>query len=263
MSLLPDPLYEDAVARGNKLLQEINKPPRLTSSSTWKNYSDLDKNGWRMLWAHNSSIAGGTGMQEIAGEYGFSTSAAENDSILWGQSDLEDATEYSSGQYHQHYNVSGQTIFAAKLKSPLMEAEAGEAVPFLGHWSDVTYLQWAKLTSTPGQLKRIVQCSISNMQTCGVIDRLMVGEGGERLDLGFLQRKVFKEEDGDKFKALLGTPNGLGTAWMLAQHKDAEQLGWKRVESISLFSTAMSYFMIIEIGDHPEEEVVAVEKEAA
>ena len=34
-------------------------------------------------------------------------------------------------------------------------------------------------------------------------------------------------------KALLGTPNGSGIAWLLIQHK--RQLGWKMVDSVTLF----------------------------
>lgn len=41
--------------------------------------------------------------------------------------------------------------------------------------------------------------------------------------------------DTDEAKALLGMPNGCGVAWLLIQHKDEEQLGWKTVRSVTLY----------------------------
>lgn len=264
MLQLPDIIYEEAVARGTKLLEEINKPPDSTTSSVWKKYSDIEENGWHSTCHRKDSITGLTGVKEIANEYGIDISEAANVKICWTHAPARDFDpNLMEGEYCQYFNTDGGTILATGLRSPLAMGEPCASLS-LSHWSDVTYLQWANLTSIPESLDWVIHCSISNQETAHIIDRVLAGqEGGKSQEKGILQRKLVEEEDGDDFKALLGSPNGLGTAWMLAQHKGLDQLGWKRVESISLFSAGMSNLMMIEIGDHLEEEDMDVVDDAA
>lgn len=59
-------------------------------------------------------------------------------------------------------------------------------------------------------------------------------------------------DEGEFFNALLATPNANGVVWLLAQHR--EQLGWKTVKSIRVWSdlpssVVYSPSMLLEIGD--------------
>lgn len=255
MLQLPDTIYEEAVSKGKKLLEEINKPPNSTTSSVWKKHSDLEGNGWHSTCHRKESITGLTGVKEIADDLGIDTSEAANFKIYWTHAAGRDFDRnFMEGEYCQYFNTDGGTILATGLRSALAMGVPSTSLA-LSHWSDVTYLQWANLTSTPELLNWVIHCSISNQETMHIIDRLLAGEEGKQgQDFGFLQRKIVMEEDGDDFKARLGSPNGYGTAWMLAQHKGLDQLGWKRVESISLFSTGTHNLMMIEIGDHLKEQ---------
>lgn len=105
----------------------------------------------------------------------------------------------------------------------------------LQHWSDLTFLTWQKLVSSKAQmqsLKGVVHCKVSNRFTIAVIESLLEKRG--RLRSQHVGRVVeqYTEQDGEDFLALLGSPNGSGTGFMLAQHKD--QLGRKTVKSISV-----------------------------
>jgi len=105
--------------------------------------------------------------------------------------------------------------------------KVGDDFPSLRHWSDVAYLQWAKFVKTPADLRYVLRISIENTETKAVVRHIMkdtLVNGGEQ---------SFRTDDNrDKVAALLGTPNGVGVAWLLIQHK--RQLGNKTVEKVTV-----------------------------
>lgn len=252
--------YEDAVAKGNRLLREINKLPSETTSSKWRNFADVDANGWQKHATSVRTLAD-SGLTSLAEEYGIGVASDKNENVDWRHP--VPTKDGSIAFYRQLYNVDARTIFAYSTQSPtrLRDEDAAYRIPELSHWSDVTYLQWQDLTSRPGDLKRIVRCHIDNTGTRDILDKVMVGADGKRNPRPLSNnRRTFTSEDGDDFKALMGTPNVIGAGWLLAQHKAVDQLGWKCVESISICCPDGKeldpgrplYNMIIEIGKHPK-----------
>ncbi|KAF1834133.1 hypothetical protein BDW02DRAFT_499116 [Decorospora gaudefroyi] len=108
----------------------------------------------------------------------------------------------------------------------------------LCHWSDVAFLQWASL-SVEGvipDLKFVARVSISNEHTIAVLQtvlsKLRKEQRAPENRLPTWPGINFPMET-EEAKALLGTPNGAGIAWLLAQHK--KELGHKTVETVRLW----------------------------
>ena len=106
--------------------------------------------------------------------------------------------------------------------------KAGDDFPSLKHWSDVAYLQWAKHAKDSSNLRCVLRISIKNPTTKAVVQHIMK----DTLAKGDESRSLRTEDDPDHVAALLGTPNGVGVAWLLIQHK--RQLGLKTVEKVTV-----------------------------
>lgn len=119
---------------------------------------------------------------------------------------------------------------------------AGAKVVPLSQWSDVTWLQWADETADDitqqRNLKYILHFGIVNDNTEAAIIRAV----GGRQNLGtWADRRTFLPHQ-EAFSALLGTPNGNGVAWFLAQHRAA--LGQRTVESITVWCPTPGAFIL-------------------
>ncbi|KAH8731830.1 hypothetical protein GQ44DRAFT_603811 [Phaeosphaeriaceae sp. PMI808] len=113
-----------------------------------------------------------------------------------------------------------------------------QILPELKNWSDIAFLQWMdpQFEGQPNNLQAVVHIIIENPSTTAIINHVL---------------KIHREQtdkhdewipapdgltwsiDSEEGKAFLGSPNGRGTGWLLGQHK--EQLGWKAVDSVTLF----------------------------
>lgn len=96
------------------------------------------------------------------------------------------------------------------------------------HWSDAAFAMWAAITTTVGSdikdLRYIGRSSINNPFSLSIINRAFPrrSKGVKRFEAG--------EE---AFLALLGTPNGAGSVYLLMQHKRA--LGFKMIVDAFVF----------------------------
>lgn len=141
---------------------------------------------------------------------------------------------------NQHTNPSAHFHTAIDHDAGLLVAVVTEVaeqtrpdvpVPDLKHWSDIAYLQWTDPSISQGtrELKFVLRSRIENKDTMSVVERIVRDCGGSATG----QRSFTWDMQRDEAKALLGTPNGSGVAWLLAQHK--EQLGHKTVDEVTLF----------------------------
>lgn len=114
-------------------------------------------------------------------------------------------------------------------------------IPSLHHWSDIAYLQWLTtstfvagrtpaVTPTPAPIKYIFRLSIHNVRTYSILDKIMRRNGRSTYDAWPGMTFDIESEEG---KAILGTPNGAGTAWLLIQHR--RQLGPRKIEKVTAF----------------------------
>lgn len=112
----------------------------------------------------------------------------------------------------------------------------GDIVP-LGHYSDITFLEWEHLAGdkTNG-LQYIFRNNIINRQTKNAIFQALANSGVEDGPVAWPGHKFdMQSKEG---KAILGTPNGNGIAWILFSHR--AQLGWKTVKSVVVFENVLS-----------------------
>ncbi|TEY42770.1 hypothetical protein BOTCAL_0381g00020 [Botryotinia calthae] len=150
------------------------------------------------------------------------------------------------GLYYYAMNTKDGIIIATESKSPYTMKQskaktAGEPLDeistnTLQTWSDITYLlchEQCTQSSIPiKNLKHIIQNHITNRETTSVIEYILEKE------------KILCPQDGliidindsrGYGAALLGTPNGKGIRWLLAQHKN--QLGNPKIVSVEIFKS--------------------------
>ena len=116
-----------------------------------------------------------------------------------------------------------------------------ELVP-LKAWSDVSFLEWQHLCenqkTSVTSLEYVFQTHITNDVTLSVLRQAL----GENHDFKNWEKykngKVFKASE-DAFKAILGTPNGSGSAWLLIGHKP--QLGIKSISEVTVIGQKVEY----------------------
>jgi hypothetical protein len=110
-------------------------------------------------------------------------------------------------------------------------------LPKLCYWSDVVFLQWLQAKSdyrrvrgkSGSQLKYVLRDHIANTETRQIIDRVVIESNVEMMAWPGLEISA----ESTHGKALLGSPNGAGVGYLLAQHK--RQLRHKIVDRINIF----------------------------
>ncbi|KAL9583381.1 MAG: hypothetical protein Q9212_002740 [Teloschistes hypoglaucus] len=169
--------------------------------------------------------------------------------------------------YSAYYTASPGTIIATNIRSPSSEvkeeypdispADLERSVPALSRFSDAAWTIWSLIIS-PDQvnnLRYIGHESVSNPDTLAIMGHILTTTREQNnvpwpgLSFGM---------DSDEGKALLGTPNGLGTAWLL--YDRYEQLGrrapkvtiWTDVRRMELYDFVFEdvfWYMLWELGD--------------
>ncbi|KAF7946109.1 uncharacterized protein EAE97_005147 [Botrytis byssoidea] len=148
------------------------------------------------------------------------------------------------GHYYYAMNTKNGIIIAIDSESPyftkqLKAQAAGEpknniSTTTLQTWSDITYLTWHEectQTATPlNNLKHIIQSHITNPGTIFVITEILEGE---KITFPLDGLTIDINDSKGHGAALLGTPNGKGIGWLLAQHK--KQLGNAKIVSVEIF----------------------------
>lgn len=89
-----------------------------------------------------------------------------------------------------------------------------------------------ELLHEPNNLKAVVRLCIENADTIAVVNQTL-GIHTECLDCFLGKGCLTWDVDTAEARALLGTPNGAGVAWLLSQHQ--KELGHKVVERVTLF----------------------------
>lgn len=145
--------------------------------------------------------------------------------------------------YCNAYLIKYGAIIAIENKGPshsfiavpdeLKPRQPKQAVTPLHHWSDVVFLVWQaeclRTSVDPQTLDRVVRAYIQNEETRQIIDQACSIGGEDVQPLKPWPGTKF-ELDGsdDRAKALLSTPNGVGVAHLLFQHRGV--LGHKTVK---------------------------------
>ncbi|RAK97355.1 uncharacterized protein BO80DRAFT_482409 [Aspergillus ibericus CBS 121593] len=240
-----DDTYNTAVAKGNALYCLMSNTeegaqaymetykPGVAVSSPWTEYSSLETWGWQLWPAYTEGS-----YEDVLDNYMSVQLDMDNDG---GQAvehrqnkDVTvDGTFYplSGARYADVYYPDDGLIVADEIYGPRNNKEIGaKGQPYvkLSQWSDVAWLNWAKLADDVTTLRAVIQFSVSNGVSEAVIEKVANGQ-----KIGGYKAPLKREAGTEDFNALLGTPNGFGVAWLLINHKS--QLGIKTIKSVSVF----------------------------
>ncbi|KAI5368086.1 hypothetical protein Slin15195_G032200 [Septoria linicola] len=158
---------------------------------------------------------------------------------FWSHKHLKGTAQYpaTKAYFLNFANLDHGVIIADNNKGPAaMNAQAKEPVSQLvplKQWSDVLYLAWLKVggLSKLRKLQHVFRDNISNQATIEVM-RSMVGK--DHLDASDMwPGHEFRLPD-VRLKAAIGTPNGNGVAWLLAQHQ--ADVGLKTIDRVNIFN---------------------------
>ncbi|KAF7555489.1 hypothetical protein G7Z17_g2179 [Cylindrodendrum hubeiense] len=121
----------------------------------------------------------------------------------------------------------------------------------LRQWSDAAWMQWDWACADNGgdnsKVKYIVRSWITNEFTLRVIFQALIDKNnrdGKGTTIGKWNNRVTltEKDHPDQFHAILGSPNGAGTAFFLINHK--EKLGIKTIDKVDIFVPNIPYTVV-------------------
>jgi hypothetical protein len=219
---------------------QMEIPPRNSAESSYSLYSDLASSGYtNEPYEFSDVLSLENARRSLRLEDGRTTGALYRIRHFphWQDKDLRLAIGFNFG-----VNFSQGVIFARLSASadgvPVPEDLLNQANIRVRHWSDVVFLHLLHMSesepkNTMTNLRYIFRNNITNKDTLKVIKHILHRRNrvlrvwpGDTLDMN-------TPGDVEDIKALIGTPNGIGVAYLLLQHKRA--LGHKFVYRINLF----------------------------
>ncbi|KAL8936071.1 MAG: hypothetical protein Q9211_004364 [Gyalolechia sp. 1 TL-2023] len=150
-------------------------------------------------------------------------------------------SEKAGGYYDVAYVPSFSTIVALNMQSPksrlielshgqISEEEILRRLPPLNRFSDVIWAVWNTVSKTPHDLRYLAHDTVTNKDTIDIM-RFIFNKSPAK---GLIKWPGLTfGVDQDEGLALLGTPNGSGTAWLLIDR--AKELG-QRLPRVTIFS---------------------------
>ncbi|KAK5122824.1 hypothetical protein LTR85_003739 [Meristemomyces frigidus] len=236
--------WESAIQKGSAFIcaWESGTAPQ----SEFLQYSDLDKWGWS---SDPENVDFNVGPVRAAfSDLGLSINSPPNQKESCGHFDdkTTDGTLYKAtgAEYQQTFNVEQGIIIVAWIHSPVAVIQEYKddnyqwpwPAPQLWRWSDVSFLLWQQQCSDSGKpvagLEWVFHETIMNDSTKALIFQAL---GGNANSITSWPGKTFHACT-DAGKALIGSPNASGTAWMLAQHNTA--LAGKVIDRIVVYDPA-------------------------
>ena len=268
-----DLTYDKAKAKGEDLLCLLQASADTVAQSKWTNAQQLDWYGWTTKPPKplNPFHASRLISADVFEGLGPATDDADNlrvennhdtnvrvDKRNWRKTDAI---------YENYFSTGGQNtaIFASQNWSPDFWGSlndppvTGDNVIPLKRWSDVIFLNYQSLMVGRGKdamhrLKYIFRMRVNNKKSVKIMEGIL--GGGSLRESIKAWPGVYYGMETDDGRALLGTPNGLGVAWLLIQHK--KQLGRKTVAGVRLYrnkddNLASLCFYLKDVPLHPPE----------
>lgn len=124
--------------------------------------------------------------------------------------------------YHNKYipDPSKGAIISEANFSPRFKAGPTAEIPPMNRWSDIVWLLWAKEAGDQAKnLRFIFRDKVNGNVTRGIIERIhQLEDHPDTLDLPWPGHTYdMRTDDG---KALLGTPHGIGVAYLIRDHSN-------------------------------------------
>ncbi|KAF2109955.1 hypothetical protein BDV96DRAFT_669005 [Lophiotrema nucula] len=251
--------WKDAVCKGRIFINQMKvsdkaagammKIPQDSAESKFLDTDELEKWGyegldWDPYYDFTTTLQLDTALKSLGISDPKKKSEGENFECWNWEHETEktiDGVKYlpTNGHYITMFSPKDGVIIAASKYSPGYEGAKKNppvtVLPKLKLWSDVIYVQWARIhaadPASPGihNLRYVFSSPVENAASNQLIEE---ATGKKVTELGKWPGETFST-DVDEGKALLGAPNGVGIGWLLAQHK--RQLGNKIVEKVQVF----------------------------
>jgi hypothetical protein len=156
-------------------------------------------------------------------------------------------TPQAFAMFMQCINPGDGLIVAVDNYSPTASSIADgldiSRVPALKFWSDAAFLQWKLCATETSKLQYVLRYNVMNEATNFVVDSINAANGTEMA----AWPGVAYDAESEEGRALLGTPNGSGVAFMLIQHK--EQLGRKKIGKVTVFRKVRAVMILFHVID--------------
>ncbi|KAL8819603.1 MAG: hypothetical protein Q9223_001998 [Gallowayella weberi] len=162
----------------------------------------------------------------------------------------EPTIAYSYGFYYPNRNlIMSTSSYSATEKineryQGISKADRNAKLPTISALSDLMWLAWNMAAPpAPHELRYIARDIVSNDESSVVISYLLTRDKGDPRDVPW--PGVEYSGDSDEGKALLASPNGRATAWLLIDH--AGEMDWRvrsRQVKVNIFSVFGQYCML-------------------
>ncbi|KAF1989200.1 hypothetical protein K402DRAFT_419009 [Aulographum hederae CBS 113979] len=219
------------------------------SQSPWIDDCSLPENGWKDQHFHGHLATLTERYGSMARSLGLSMAQGDNFKVRWTHRE-------SAAVYDNTYNPKDGILYAEDNHSPSQMQKYSHAtetvIPELNRWSDVAFLTYEYLAREAGDdeydvkgIKYIQQTHVMNADTQRIVAEVIERTGGvyQKWD-----RAVEISMDSEEGRALIGTPNGVGTAWFLmceffpgwrcsvdSDRNHKKQLGVKSIRGIKVY----------------------------
>ncbi|KAI4221710.1 MAG: hypothetical protein LQ349_007782 [Xanthoria aureola] len=132
----------------------------------------------------------------------------------------QNVKDETGGSYKLQYIPSTGAIIVLGAYSPdfivgtegIAKIDRPAVIPQLNRLSDMMWYRWNSLVTDPATLRFIGHDNISNRLSQNIIREILLRTTGDRFSPWPGNSLGLNTDDG---KALLGTPNGIGVAWLL------------------------------------------------
>jgi hypothetical protein len=255
-------MYHNNITKGTQLLRCLDASsadlPTVLASSNLKyqsqdldSYAQLEEYGWiANVVGDENSIAMISGMEEAAQQIPSIAAklVVQDDHICRrivhdARYGPNEALLPTRAHFEVAYGYRCAVIASIDANGPDHQirnnVRANLPAPALKHWSDIVFLEWqeqCRKNKTPiDQLSHVFRLNVTNDATKAAIDQALKSIGLERRQLygkGWVERRTFSVDD-EAAKALLGTPNGVGVAYLLLRYR--KQLGRKKVKAVTIW----------------------------
>ncbi|KAL8722328.1 MAG: hypothetical protein Q9225_001176 [Loekoesia sp. 1 TL-2023] len=214
--------YHSYVCKGGRALDMIIQDP--PSTRTWTQ-QDLNNNGW-MIFNEVKEVSADLvpALQGLGVPH-----APENIHPVFAEQERpftdrngHPNTHPTKGFYYNKYIPDSRkgAIVAEANFSPRFKAGPTAEIPPLNRWSDIVWFLWSREAGNQAKdLRYVFRDKVNNEETRGIIDKIHRREDRpDTLDLPWPGDTYdMRTDDG---KALLGSPHGIGLAYLIRDHSN-------------------------------------------
>lgn len=229
--------YKASLERGEKLFKLLDAPN--APLSAFQDYSDLNQYGWNFVRETKMRIS--PKIRPALRDLKISEKAEDWANMVWQHS--EDSKDPGTGmkypatdvKYELAVSPAGGIVVLFNIFSPaLVWAKGAKDIVPLHRFSDIVWLIWAQechdAKIDPGSLRYVLHVNVNNAQTLDTIEAVT---RVEPFSLPGYPGHSFAA-DTEAVKAFVGTPNGLGTAYLVINHR--KQFGPRvRLQSVRVW----------------------------